>query len=324
MYRATGEKKYLELAAHFVDARGTDDFYARERREHPWTVWGLDPKDRKYLQCQAPVRKQKEATGHAVRAVYLYSGMADVAKETGDEALAKACRALWESVTQRRMYVTGGIGSAYEGEQFTADYHLPNDTAYSETCASVGLIFFARRMLDLEKKGEYADVMERALYNCVLAGMQLDGTRFFYVNPLEVLPGISGESPSHQKALPQRPQVVCLRMLPAQRGAADRLHRPVCLERGGRRRLLPPVRGGRTGPKRPGGRARLGGNRLSQRRPGSLPLCALKRKHAPDTGNPPPGLEPGDENPSKRCENRVRDQERLRLSFWSFYCGRPD
>lgn len=206
MYHATGKKKYLELAAHFIDARGTDDFYARERLEHPWTVWGLDPGDRKYLQCQSPVREQMEATGHAVRAVYLYSGMADVAKETGDEALKAACRALWESVTQRRMYVTGGIGSAYEGEQFTKDYHLPNDTAYSETCASVGLIFFARRMLELEKKGEYADVMERALYNCVLAGMQLDGTRFFYVNPLEALPGVSGEAPSHQKALPQRPR----------------------------------------------------------------------------------------------------------------------
>jgi DUF1680 family protein len=207
MYRATGDKKYLELAAHFVDARGADgDYYARERREHPWTVWGLDPSDRNYLQCHAPVREQAEATGHAVRAVYLYSGMADVALETKDEALKNACRVLWESITRRRMYLTGGIGSAYEGEQFTKDYHLPSDTAYSETCASVGLIFFARRMLDLEKNGEYADVMERALYNCVLAGMQLDGSRFFYVNPLEALPGVSGEAPSHKHALPQRPK----------------------------------------------------------------------------------------------------------------------
>ena len=207
MHRATGDRKYLELAAHFVDARGVDaDFYACERREHPWTVWSLDPADREYLQCQAPVRAQTEATGHAVRAVYLYSGMADVAKETGDEALKDACRTLWENITRRRMYITGGIGSAYEGERFTKDYHLPNDTAYSETCASVGLVFFARRMLDMEKNSEYADVMERALYNCVMAGMQLDGSRFFYVNPLEALPGVSGEAPSHKHALPQRPK----------------------------------------------------------------------------------------------------------------------
>ena len=100
---------------------------------------------------------------------------------------------LWNNLTQCRMYITGGIGSAYEGEAFTKDYHLPNDTAYAETCATIGLVFFTR-MLMLEKSGEYGDIMEKALYNCVLAGMQLDGRKIFYVNPLEIIPGISGEA----------------------------------------------------------------------------------------------------------------------------------
>jgi len=104
------------------------------------------------------------------------------------------------------MYVTGGIGSTNLGEAFTKDYNLPNDTAYAETCASIGLMFFARRMLIIKKDSRYADEMERALYNTVLAGMQLDGKRFFYVNPLEVIPGISGEAVTHRHTLPQRPK----------------------------------------------------------------------------------------------------------------------
>lgn len=205
LYRQTGEPRYLELAQHFIDARGSD-FFIRERAKDPWVVWGNDPQDREYTQTHLPVRQQTDAVGHAVRAVYLYTGMADAARETSDATLAAACRALWESITRRRMYITGGIGSAYEGECFTKDYHLPNDTAYAETCASVALVFFARQMLELNKHAEYADVMERALYNGVLAGMQLDGQRFFYVNPLEALPGISGEAVSHKHDLPVRPK----------------------------------------------------------------------------------------------------------------------
>jgi len=160
--------------------RGVDsDYYKRESENRGWQVWGSWNGDKEYTLCHRPVRAQRDAVGHAVRAVYLYTGMASVAAENGDETLAAACRTLWESITRKRMYLTGAIGSAYEGESFTKDYHLPNDTAYGETCASVGLIFFARRMLDLSKSGEYGDVMERALYNCVLAGMQLDGQRFF-------------------------------------------------------------------------------------------------------------------------------------------------
>jgi DUF1680 family protein len=207
LYRCTRNEKYKELAEHFINVRGVDsDYFSKERQKNKWTVWGSDPSNKEYTQNHVPVREQVKAVGHAVRAVYLYTGMADVAYETKDQELVKACETLWENITECRMYVTGAIGSAYEGEAFTKDYHLPNDTAYAETCASIGLIFFSRKMLDLNKSGKYADVMERALYNCVLAGMQLDGERFFYVNPLEVIPGISGESVTHRHALPQRPK----------------------------------------------------------------------------------------------------------------------
>lgn len=206
MYRASGDPRCLELAERFIDARGADPgFYAREAEKRSWTVWNSDPYDNDYRQAGKPVREQSDATGHAVRAVYLYTGMADLASETGDERLLAACRRLWESITRRRMYVTGGIGSTVIGEAFSTDHDLPNDTAYCETCASIGLMFFASKMLENEVNGEYADIMERAFYNTVLAGMQLDGKRFFYVNPLESLPGISGVAPTHRHALPQRP-----------------------------------------------------------------------------------------------------------------------
>lgn len=207
LYHSTGVERYKELALHFINVRGVNsDYYSEEQVKRGWTVWGADPVDKEYTQCDAPVRELKKATGHAVRAVYLYTGMADAAIETRDKELASACKRLWNNITQHRMYVTGGIGSAYEGEAFTKDDHLPNDTAYAETCAAIGLIFFSNKMLYLERDGKYADVMERALYNCVLAGMQLDGTKFFYVNPLEVLLGISGEAKTHKHALPVRPK----------------------------------------------------------------------------------------------------------------------
>ena len=182
------------------------DYFKQEKQRNDWSVWGSSPEDKEYAQNAAPVRMQSKAVGHAVRAVYLYTGMADAAMETGDVTLTEACKVLWNNITQSRMYVTGAIGSAYEGEAFTKDYHLPNDTAYAETCAAIGLIFFSNKMLYLERDSKYADVMERALYNCVLAGMQLDGTKFFYVNPLEALPGISGEAQTHKHALPVRPK----------------------------------------------------------------------------------------------------------------------
>lgn len=206
LYRCTKDRRWLELAAHFIDERGKDPrYFARETEKRGWTLWGGDGKDVYYAQNYAPVREQSDAVGHSVRAVYLYTAMADLASETGDEELLRACRRLWKSITEKRMYITGGIGSTVIGEAFTVDYDLPNDTVYAETCASIGLIYFASRMLENEVNGEYGDVMECALYNTVLAGMQLDGKRFFYVNPLEVIPGISGRAATHRHVLPQRP-----------------------------------------------------------------------------------------------------------------------
>lgn len=208
LWRATGDEKYKALAKHFVDVRGeAPNYFMEEEKGRGWNVWtGTVELNTDYTQSTLPVREQKDAVGHAVRAVYLYTGMADVAKETGDEALLAACRRLWDSITQRRMYVTGGIGSTFMGEAFTVDYDLPNDTVYAETCASIGLMFFAKQMLENEHRGVYGDVMERAFHNTVLAGMQLDGKRFFYVNPLESVPGVSGVAVTHRQDLPVRPQ----------------------------------------------------------------------------------------------------------------------
>ena len=204
LYRYTGEERYLALAGQFIDARGSSDFYQKELDQNDAVVWSHTVGNPEYSQAHLPVREQKDAVGHAVRAVYLYSGMADIARETGDAALFSACKALWQSITRRRMYITGGIGSTAILEAFTNDYDLPGDTAYAETCAAIGLIFFAHRMLALEKNGAYADEMERALYNCVAAGVQLDGRAFFYVNPLEVVPGITGEAATHRHVRAQR------------------------------------------------------------------------------------------------------------------------
>jgi DUF1680 family protein len=189
LYRVTGEERYLDLARFFIDERGTQPHYfdieARERGDDP-TAWNHGRYE--YNQSHLPVREQTTAEGHAVRAMYLYSGMADVAAETGDETLLAACERLWDNVTTRRMYITGGIGSASHGERFTYDYDLPNDTAYAETCAAIGLVFWAHRMVQLTGEARYADALERALYNGVLSGISLDGKRFFYANPLEVDP----------------------------------------------------------------------------------------------------------------------------------------
>ncbi|MDO4458698.1 MAG: glycoside hydrolase family 127 protein [Clostridia bacterium] len=206
LYKLTGKEKYLELVKYFVDERGTEpNFFEAESKERGWTVWRSNALDQKYTQNHAPVREQKDAVGHAVRAVYLYTGMAGVAMETGDKTLIDACHTLWKSITRKRMFVTGGIGSVDNGEAFSADYDLNNDTAYSESCAAIGLIFFAKKMLEMEKKSEYADVMERALYNTVLGGMSLDGKNFFYVNPLEVNPEYAGKVMNYLHVEPVRP-----------------------------------------------------------------------------------------------------------------------
>ena len=202
LYEVTGVEKYLKLSEFFINQRGQAPIYFEEeqkkRIEHDGGKYNA-PRMRAdanwfernpyyYHQAHKPVRQQDEAVGHAVRAVYLYSGMADIARITQDESLYAACRKLWDNIVNEKLYITGGIGGTHMGEAFSYPYDLPNDTAYSETCAAIGLVFFARRMLEISPESRYSDVMELSLYNTVLAGMALDGKSFFYVNPLEVNP----------------------------------------------------------------------------------------------------------------------------------------
>ncbi|WNS45840.1 beta-L-arabinofuranosidase domain-containing protein [Paenibacillus sp. MMS20-IR301] len=193
LYRLTGEERYLKLSSFFIDQRGQEpnflvqEWEQRGRVTH-WTGTATDSIDPGYNQAHIPVREQSVALGHSVRAVYMYTAMADLALLTGDAGLREACERLWKNTTEKQMYITGGIGSTHHGEAFTFDYDLPNDTVYAETCASIGLIFFAKRMLELVPDAKYADVMERALYNNVIGSMAQDGKHYFYVNPLEVWP----------------------------------------------------------------------------------------------------------------------------------------
>jgi len=186
LYRATGTRKYLDLAAYFIDERGNTaphyfDVEARARGEDPSAYWFSTYE---YSQSHVPVRQQRTVVGHAVRAMYMYSAMADLAAELADDSLKQTCERLWDHITTKRMYVTAGIGPSSSNEGFTQDYDLPNETAYAETCASVALIFWAQRMLNLDNDGRYADVLETALYNGALSGLSRDGTHYFYQNPL--------------------------------------------------------------------------------------------------------------------------------------------
>ena len=185
LYRATGEKKYLKLSEYFVNERGRQPHYfdleAKARGENPRGYWA---ETYSYLQAHEPVRKQTRVTGHAVRAMYLYCAMADLAGELGERSLLAAGRRLWRHATEKLMYITGGLGSSGHNEGFTFDYDLPNETAYCETCAAIGFVFWNHRLLQLDCDGRYADVLERALHNNVLAGVSLDGEKFFYENPL--------------------------------------------------------------------------------------------------------------------------------------------
>lgn len=170
LYRATGNRKYLDQAKYFLDIRGRADTHR---------LYGP------YSQDHKPVVEQTEAVGHAVRAVYMYSGMADVAALTGDEGYLKAMQAIWENVVGRKLYVTGGIGARGAGEAFGDDYELPNLSAYCETCAAIGHVFWNHRLFLLHGDAKYIDVLERSLYNGVISGVSMDGKLFFYPNPLE-------------------------------------------------------------------------------------------------------------------------------------------
>jgi DUF1680 family protein len=173
LFRVTGEKRYLEGARYFVDARG-----------HGLLGKPYGIHDPSYSQDHKPLRYQGEVVGHAVRAMYLYSGAADVHAETGEPELIAALGRLWRNMTTRRMYVSGGLGSRYEGEAFGKDFELPNERAYAETCAAIGSVMWNWRMLLLEGEARYADLIEHTLYNAVLPGLSLDGQNYFYQNPL--------------------------------------------------------------------------------------------------------------------------------------------
>lgn len=171
LYQATGQEKYLNLSKFFVEMRGN-------KAERGGKVWG------EYCQDHKLVREQSEIVGHAVRAIYLYTGVADVAAYTGDQPMIDAMGRLWNDVVRRKMYITGGIGARHEGEAFGAAYELPNDSAYCETCAAIGLALWAHRLNLMHGDAQYADVLERTIYNGILSGIGLDGKHFFYVNPL--------------------------------------------------------------------------------------------------------------------------------------------
>ena len=183
--RATGERRYLDLAKYFIDERGrSPHYFDQEARAR-----GADPKDfhfktYEYNQSHKPVREQDKVVGHAVRAMYLYSGMADIATEYGDDSLRVALDRLWDDLNAKNLYVTGGLGPSKQNEGFTCDYDLPNELAYAETCAAVGLVFWSSRMLGMGPNARYADVMERALYNGSISGLSQEGSLFFYENPL--------------------------------------------------------------------------------------------------------------------------------------------
>lgn len=207
LYRATGERRYLEQAKYFIEARGVGENYFLQERKRPGHR-GIFPEferyDPRYSQSHLPVREQTTAEGHAVRAVYMYCAMADLAYEYQDETLLAACERLWNNMVEKRMYVTGGIGSSGILERFTTDYDLPNEYNYAESCASIGLALFGLRMAQITGKAGYIDVLERSLYNTVLAGISLEGRSFFYVNPLEVWPEACMDRTSKEHVKPVR------------------------------------------------------------------------------------------------------------------------
>lgn len=207
LYKVTGKKEYLDTAKYFIDVRGKgENYFLKEEKGEKYKR--IFPEfanyDTKYSQSHIPVREQKTAEGHAVRAVYMYSAMADLAEQFNDDELLEVCDTLWNNIVNKRMYITGSIGSSGLLERFTTDYDLPNDCNYSETCASIGLAMFGKRMANIKKDASYMDTVERALYNTLLSGIAMDGKSFFYVNPLEVWPENCIERTSKEHVKPVR------------------------------------------------------------------------------------------------------------------------
>ena len=185
LYRITGKKEYLDLAKFFIDARGKRQYDKTSTDE-----W----KNGMYWQDNVPVVDEDEPEGHAVRAMYLYSGMADVAALTGDKKYMEAIDRIWNDMVSKKIYVQGSIGAVPDGERFGADYELPNTTAYNETCAAIGEAFFNQRMFLLHGDSKYVDVLEKVLYNGLISGVGLDGKSFFYTNAMQVTDGFTHPS----------------------------------------------------------------------------------------------------------------------------------
>lgn len=209
LYEVTGKEEYVDLSSWFLKIRGEDpDFYLKqlvENKKEGFSLGNIPRIDLNYLQAHKPVLEQEEAVGHAVRLVYMAAAMAEVASIRKDEKLFNAARKIWDNIIKKRLYITGGVGSTVRGEAFTFDYDLPNDTMYCETCASIGLLFFAKAMMKNHVDVEYAEIMEKTLYNTIISGMALDGKHFFYVNPLEVDPKASKYDPGKSHVKPSRP-----------------------------------------------------------------------------------------------------------------------
>ncbi len=180
LYDVTGEKRYLDLSMHFINERGTEEGAGTVHPSGIIQGWNI--------QTHAPVREQHEAVGHAVRAGYLYSAMADLAYKTDDEGLLKAVYDIFDDIYTKKMYITGGVGSSSCGEAFTIPYDLSNLLAYTESCAGIALCYFANKMLRFEADSRFSDTIERVMYNGFLSTVSLDGKSFFYENPLEVIP----------------------------------------------------------------------------------------------------------------------------------------
>ena len=244
LYRETGERRYLDLAGFLLDQRG-----------YGW----LGPSHRygasSYFQDRVPVRESSEVEGHAVRALYLTAGVADVYLETGEQALLDALQRQCTDMVSRKLYITGGVGSRHLAEAFGKPYELPNELAYCETCAAIASIMWCWRMLLITGEARFADLAERTLYNAVLSGVSLDGELYFYVNPLAGQRR-DREPPSRR---PEPEAVAQRRLLPAERDAAGRIARAL---RGDPRRGRPPDPPVRRGPDR--------------RRPGTVGSVALR------------------------------------------------
>ena len=209
LFEVTQDNRYLALSGYFLNERGTgENLFELECSQdgHAFIFPEMSHFKADYFQTHLPVRNQRVAAGHAVRAMYLYSAMTDYARITHDLPMSDACEALYSNTINSQMYVTGGLGASKLGERFTSSFDLPPDSAYAETCASIGLMFFSSRMWLLNQKKQSYDIWEQALYNTVLSGMGRDGHHFFYVNPLEVTPLTVSHNPmlSHVKTQRQK------------------------------------------------------------------------------------------------------------------------